>query len=334
MSNVTIQARLKAGWTARALLGVGCILGLLGSALAISASSQSLPDNGSSDIGGRAIGTEPRLVLADHGCTQSVIRADEFPPTPSDKRRLGFEGPSFGKLESADAVVVLPKSIRQASSTNHWQVAGLLRNQTRGDIVVTKLSASLFGVKNQKLGDFQAWTPIQRFRPGEVVPFVVEANVSVESVHSVSWNVQSRTTESSRTAPVPNRDFVIQLFLERPFSSDGRAVGEWDYPFEGTYPFRDPSFPPFPYVVAGHLCNAADRLVSNVHVLIALLDAEGGVLRVGQPKILPGNLQEAVAEIDLRSGELVDFAYTDYDPAVAAEFSDGHATVLVWGVGQ
>ena len=229
----------------------------------------------------------------------------EAPPDPDDFQALyGYAGSYYNTTKLDGQVVVLTQSV-YAWPTAIWKVSGMLRNQTRCPIHVTKLTARLLGAGGKVLASVTTTVPVADLRPGEPGPFVIEGPSAASEVKAIDWQVEYAP------APTPARLFTFETFEE------GKVLGGSRYD------------------LVGSIRNAATTTARDVHVVVAWLDFQGNgrVLYVASTKLR--RISDPTKNLDsmtLSAGEDPDFLYITSDPALVSLL--GEARSALWGISQ
>jgi len=229
----------------------------------------------------------------------------EAPPDPDDFQALyGYSGSYYNTTNLDGQVVVLNQSV-YTWPTATWKVTGMLRNQSRCPIHITKLTARLLGLGGRVLSSVTTTVPVSELRSGEPGPFVIEAPLMTSDVKAIDWNVDY---EPAKTAP---RLFTFETFEE------GKVFGGSRYD------------------LVGSIRNDDTSTAREVQVVLAWLDFQnnGRVLYVTSSKLrLVSDPTKNLDSINLNSGEDEDFLYITSDPALVSLL--GEARPVLWGISQ
>ena len=178
-------------------------------------------------------------------------------PDPDEFQALyGYSGPYYNTTNLDGQVVVLNQSIYTWPTTT-WKVTGMLRNQSRCPVHVTKLTARLLGAQGNLLASVTTTVPVAELRPGEPGPFVIEAPLMATEVKTIDWKV---TYTPAQAAP---RLFTFETY------EDGKVLGGSRYD------------------LVGSIRNADTTPARDVKVVVAWLDFQGSgrVLYVASAKL-------------------------------------------------
>lgn len=143
------------------------------------------------------------------------------------------------------------------SDAGPWTARGLVANPTDSDETVA-VTASLLDAADTILVTVSGPALVGPVRGGESVPFVLEAEVPVDQVEGVLWDV----------VPAPgaagSRELEFATYWERGLD-DERVVD--------MYLYTDPPSGERPYLLFGSVENVGSEAVSGVDVVVAWLDA-------------------------------------------------------------
>jgi hypothetical protein len=230
----------------------------------------------------------------------------EAPPDPDEFQALyGYSGPYYNTTNLDGQVVVLNQSLYTWPTTT-WKVTGMLRNQSRCPIHVTKLTARLLGAQGNLLASVTTTVPVAELRPGEPGPFVIEAPlIMATDVKTIDWNVAYTPAQA---AP---RLFTFGTY------EDGKVLGGSRYD------------------LVGSIRNADTTPARDVHVVVAWLDFQGSgrVLYVASVKLrLVSGPDQNFDSINLGGGEDEEFIYITSDPVLVSLL--GEAKSSLWGISK
>jgi len=143
----------------------------------------------------------------------------------------GYRGPYYNVQAINNQVIVLSPTLYTYPLPT-WKVLGLVRNQTRCPIKITKISSKLIGSNGRVLGIAETTPLVERLRPGEPAPFSITAPVSTEEVFLTEWQVDYISSE-----PITkNFEFLVtdrSLINERTYSLEGIVQNDSDEPLRG-----------------------------------------------------------------------------------------------------
>jgi hypothetical protein len=239
------------------------------------------------------------------------VRADEVDealshgPATEVRRLQGFVGPRWLGQVTGTGPEVLGTTVTTASSGT-FRADGLARNHGENVLATIEVSARLIGPDGAELATATATSPVHDVRPGEPVPFTIEADVPVADVDHVEWSAAGgdQGDEAHRT-------LAWTPYWERPVG--GEPVDLYlhqDGPGER------------PYLLFGSV-SSIDGGVDDPEVLVAWLDADGRLVRsVATPAVGPDG--EPVDRLDGTADVLVT---SPVDPPAGGE-------ALVWVQGS
>lgn len=180
----------------------------------------------------------------------------------------GFEGPFYSSLVSGKSLVLLENTLN-TSTEGKWAVQGLLRNETTETVGQAIVVSRLYDYRGESLGEAKTLSPVLGLRPGEPAPFHIEADVDVDQVHRVEWELS--------TMPVDHRvlrDFMILRYWDVPY-----GVNE----YRGV--LRDD--PPYPYRLATGLRNLG-KPAQDARIVVAWLNEESQVIMISAAGVSSG----------------------------------------------
>jgi hypothetical protein len=218
------------------------------------------------------------------------------------KKLYGFSGPYYNTTDLDNRVAVLENSV-YTWPISSWKATGLLRNQTERSVHLKNLAVHLLGAKGEVLATASATPFLEDLRPGEPVPFVIQAAFPSAKVKALDWQVD---WEPAQGKPRP---LVFQI-------DEAKIV-------RGTE-----------YVLFGSLRNATTTTTEGVSVLAAWLDKEGRVLYVASPKIrLQSDPTKVLDSMSLPGNDEEDFIFSTNDRALASLLVSADVTTL-WGIAK
>lgn len=193
----------------------------------------------------------------------------------------GFKGPFYSSLVSGKSLVVLENTIN-ISPEGKWAVYGLLRNETTETVGQAIVVSRLYDRRGEFLGEAKTLSPVLGLRPGEPAPFYLEADVDVNQVHRVEWEL------STTSADLPVfRDFMILTHWEAPYGvREYRGVLRED--------------PPYPYLLATGIRNLS-KPIQDARIVVAWLNEENQVVTIATAELSSGTVQP------IGTNEYVDF---------------------------
>ncbi|MEZ5134383.1 MAG: FxLYD domain-containing protein [Acidimicrobiales bacterium] len=120
------------------------------------------------------------------------------PATTRDWRRLaGFEGRFYDPAATTGSPVLLEGTATIATA-GAWTAMGLARNDTGAPIGSLVVGATLVGADGTVLETIEAPSLVTSIRPGEPVPYRLEATTDAAAVTEVRWSLPGRSGGGGR----------------------------------------------------------------------------------------------------------------------------------------
>lgn len=234
---------------------------------------------------------------------------------PGDWRRLaGFEGRFYDPAATSGSPVLLEGTATIATA-GAWTAMGLARNDTGAPIGLLVVGATLVGADGTVLETIEAPSPVTSIRPGEPVPYRLEATTDAAAVTEVRWSLRA---DPAVAADVAARDLAVATWWTRDPAS-GRVV---DFPLHTDAPGETS------YLLFGGVENVG-RTVAGPRVVGAWLDPAGRVVAVADA---PATDDAGVARTELAAGAAADVLLVIDDPVAAA--AAAATAPMLWGVGR
>lgn len=268
------------------------------------------------------------VVLAGAGCgrpstdTRTGAPAPAPAPTPTatgvapDSTALpGVGGVDVETPVPAGGVVVVENSVALDPRAATWTARGLVRNDTADVLDEVSVEATLVGADGS-LTTARADSPVRAVRPGEPVPFVIEADLPRADVASVRW-----TATGVAGGDASSRELTLATYWTRPYG-DPRPV---------RIPARDESTTSArPFLLFGSVtATTAGAGVDRPVVTAAWRDADG---RITDVRTVPAVAPDGAAVAALAPGAAADFLVV-VDDAVLGPAADA-APPMLWGGGS
>ena len=228
----------------------------------------------------------------------------DAPPSPDEFKLLyGYQGRYYNVANLDGHVAVVNQSVYVWPMVT-WKASGLLRNQTRSDTHVNRLTARLLGKDGSLLATASANLFVNDLRPGEPGPFVIEAPIPSREIAAIDWQVEAGPSES-----VP-RPFVIERDMRKVSLHNGLS-----------------------YWLVGSLENDGTTTTSSVKAVVAVLDDQKRVRFVTSPVFRPYlDRPETVSSIDIATGA-TKFFTASLDAPWLPLYEQFHE-LAIWGVSK
>jgi hypothetical protein len=225
------------------------------------------------------------------------------PDPDAFKTLYGYFGPYYNTTTLDGRVLVLVKSL-YVWPTSTWKASGMLRNQTRCPIRVTRVTAQLLGSRAELLATVAAAVFVPELRPGEPGPFAIEAPLPSLDIKTVEWHVDYEPAQGG------SRLFEFSVYSEQVSSEYG-------------------------YYLLGSIRNAAPS-THSVRIIAAWLDSQNRVLFADSPKISfiadSSDHPDFRDNLDLAGGDFTHFVYLNKDAELANLL--GEARLVLWGTSK
>lgn len=216
----------------------------------------------------------------------------------------GYQGRYYNVANLDGRVAVIQNSL-YIWPLSTWKASGLVRNQTRAAVHVSRLTARLLGIDGTVIATATASLPVTDLRPGEPGPFMIEAPVALNEVKGVDWQIDSM--------PAPPQLGLLAVEPNDRWISLGNGLSYW---------------------LGGRLRNEATTTARNVQVVVAWLDAERRVRYVASPVFRPYlDRPDTSSTIDLPAGAGEFFTYSPQEPWVVSLFGDSYEPAI-WGISK
>jgi len=220
---------------------------------------------------------------------------------------LGFAGSYATDEVEGDQVKLLEETLT-VSTNGVWRALGLVRNETVADVGDIKIEANLYSIDGGLLEKVQTDALVERIRPGEPVPFEIDATTPAGMVSKVEWKVFAKKANKQAS-----RDQVIRMFYEL-------AYGQSDY--KGLA--REGSA--FPYEMAAGFNNLGQE-VKKEKLIAAWLTPEGKIFHIETAQM------NAAFANGIPEGGMANFDHIMVsDPQVAPKLSEYE--YMLWVVGE
>jgi hypothetical protein len=266
------------------------------------------------------------LILAPAGGDVDCGVAPPLPDVPeashnpdAEKRLLGFLGPFYLEDPGDEGVVVLASSVAEATD-GPWSATGLIRNESTRSVGHTTVTGHLLAADGSEVATVSSGSVLRHIRPGEPAPFHIESDIDASLVAEVVWELSSEPPSEGDAV----RALELSVFWEQPYGDRERL--------ESVIP-PDPSSPPFPYVVAGGVVNAAAVTIADPIVVLGWLDPEGRLSLLETTPVRQFTLSDVgIDELapDEGSGFLVQVSDATLGPAI----SSGQGSLVLWAAGE
>lgn len=170
----------------------------------------------------------------------------------------GYYGPNYATQVEGSDIVVLNNSIN-ISNEGLWSAKGLIRNETLEDAGKVSVYAELISFDGHLLDKISAEVLIERVRPGEPAPFIINSKVAASEVAEVKWSAIGKSTSNNIS-----RNANIMVNYELAFGSESyKSIKREDAPY--------------PYLMATSFDNLGES-IKSAQIIAVWLDESGKVV--------------------------------------------------------